>query len=105
MTTDDLLTELDCRGVELFLDGDHLRFRAPSGALSPDLRAAIAERRPAIIEALRPTPTATDRHLEPCGGCDPGDWRDDLPAAGRIRTTCRRCGRFIGYRPAELVGQ
>jgi len=105
VTTAELLAELNCRRVELFLDGDRLRFRAPPGVLNSELRAAITDRRPAILAALHPTAATADQHLEPCGGCDPGDWRDDPPEGGRIRTTCRRCGRFIGYRPTELVGQ
>lgn len=32
-------------------------------------------------------------------GCDPRDWREDM-ADGCVRTSCSKCGRWIGNRPA-----
>lgn len=38
---------------------------------------------------------------ERCSHADSRTWVDDPPAEGRIRTCCRICGDFIGYRSAE----
>jgi hypothetical protein len=93
----ELMTELGRRGVELYLDGDRLRFRAPSGALGPELRAAVAAQRVAIIDRLRgPGNVAA---VSKCTRCDHRDWVDEPPVGGQIRTHCAKCGRFIGYRP------
>ncbi len=99
MTAADLLHILADCAVELYLDGDQLRFRAPAGALTPELRNEIAAHRPTIIEHLRKGTNTTA--TASCGRCDWRNWRDDPPEDGRIRTTCGKCGRFIGYRPVE----
>jgi len=49
----DLLARLRQQGVELYLEGDKLRLRAPKGALTDELRAALAMRRDEIVEFLR----------------------------------------------------
>jgi hypothetical protein len=100
VTVDALLRCLVDRAAVLYLDGDRLRYWAPAGALTPDLRREIADQRPAIIEHLQPV-TATDAVGNRCANCDQRNWVDAPPEGGRIRTTCGKCGRFIGYRPAE----
>jgi hypothetical protein len=100
MNVDVLLRNLADRDVELYLDSDCLRYRAPAGALTSELRGHIAEQRLAIIEHLRTGTTVTAAQRR-CTNCDRRDWRDDPPQDGRIRTTCGKCGRFIGYRRVE----
>jgi hypothetical protein len=92
---DDLLRCLADRAVELYLDNDRLRYRAPEGSLTAKLRGDIAAHRLAIIERLR-TAAAGPRQ---CGNCDRQNWVDNPPEDGCVRTTCGKCGRFIGYRP------
>ena len=100
MTVDQLLGSLAQDKVALFLDGDHLRYRAPEGSLTPDMRAAIGEHRMEIIECLQ-----ADRNIgggaRKCITCDRQYWVDEPPKNGRIRTTCSKCGQFIGYRPVN----
>jgi hypothetical protein len=45
----DLLQRLHDAGVELKVDGDRLRYRAPAGALTPELRAALEEWKPDLV--------------------------------------------------------
>lgn len=98
MNVGNLLRMLADCAVELCLDGDRLRYRAPQGALTANLRGEIAAHRLAIIEHLQ-----RGNHDRPgagrCVNCDWRSWQDDPPKDGRIRTTCGKCGQFIGYRP------
>ena len=100
MTTDQLLADLEQRKIKLSVDGGRLRYQAPVGVLTPQLREAIAARRDAILDRLR------RKHQEPavswggkCPLCDRRSWIDQPPIGGRIRTICGKRGRFIGYRP------
>jgi len=49
----DLLAELSRQGVRVWVDGEHLRIRAPKGVLTPTLRAHLAERKATLIARLR----------------------------------------------------
>ena len=53
MTVDDLFVLLDGAGVRLSLEGDRLRFRAARGALTPQLREALAGKKAEVIATLR----------------------------------------------------
>jgi hypothetical protein len=97
VTVDHLLRCLADRDVELYLDDDRLRFRAREGALTSELRTAIGVHREEIIERVRGQGALTIAS-GPCVKCDNRDWRDSPAQDGRIRTTCKKCGRFIGYR-------
>lgn len=101
MTIDDLLQTLSERHVELYVDAGRLRFRAPTGALTDELRSEIASQRTELIAKLTPATKRVDRL---CVRCDRRDWIDAPARDGRIRTTCQVCGRFIGYRKVELLG-
>lgn len=60
----DLLDALDTRGIELWIERDKLRFRAPSGALTPDLREQVAALREDVMAALaeRELPVSEPEH-------------------------------------------
>ncbi|HEV2704610.1 MAG TPA: amino acid adenylation domain-containing protein [Pyrinomonadaceae bacterium] len=53
MTARELLSLLRGRGVSLWLEGESLRYSAPKGAFTSELRAQVAERKAEIIEFLR----------------------------------------------------
>jgi len=94
-----LLARLARDQVQIYLDRDRLRYRAPEGVLTPEMRSVTGRNRMVAIEYLRsvsePAPSLSGK----CATCDRRDWVDHPPEDGRIRTTCGRCGRFIGYRP------
>ena len=52
MTAAALLHTLTARGVVLTAEADRLRFRAPAGTITPELRRQIEAHKTALIEAL-----------------------------------------------------
>jgi hypothetical protein len=94
---DPLIKSLNALGVHLYLDGEQLRYRAPAGAMTEELKQSIQDHRAALTARLR----AEIRAKLKCLHNDPENFVDSPPQAGRIRTTCRVCGAFIGYRPAK----
>ncbi|MFN7984971.1 MAG: amino acid adenylation domain-containing protein [Vicinamibacterales bacterium] len=55
------LEQLSARRVELWFEGQQLRFRAPKGALTTDDRILLRERRSEILDYLRQTAAASQR--------------------------------------------
>ncbi|HEV2378033.1 MAG TPA: MupA/Atu3671 family FMN-dependent luciferase-like monooxygenase [Streptosporangiaceae bacterium] len=53
MSVVELLSQLRQANVTLWADGDHLRFRAPHGALRTDLKEALAAHKAEVLEFLR----------------------------------------------------
>ena len=53
MTLDGLLTELREKKIELWVEGDRLRYRAPDQALTPELLERLRQHKPELINFLR----------------------------------------------------
>lgn len=49
------LSQLRAKGIEVWLDGERLRCKAPSGALTPEIRQQLSEKKPDIIKFLTDT--------------------------------------------------
>jgi len=58
----DHLCDLD---VVVAVDGDRLKIDAPQGAMTPDLRAALAERKATILDYLSRPRWRVDQDAEP----------------------------------------
>src|SRR5713101_1807049 len=54
MTLAELLTMVRAADIQLEVCGDRLVFDAPRGALTPELRATLAEEKPALLALLAP---------------------------------------------------
>jgi hypothetical protein len=59
MTPAELLTLVRAADIRLEARGDRLLFDAPHGALTPELRAALAEQKPALLAWLAPVEFVT----------------------------------------------
>jgi len=49
----ELIAPLEAAGVQLWFEGRQLRFRAPAGAITPELRSQLAANRDHVLAALR----------------------------------------------------
>jgi amino acid adenylation domain-containing protein len=56
-----LLKQLADQGVELWFEGERLRFRAPKGALSAEQRAQLMARKPEVLTQLRANAVAVEK--------------------------------------------
>jgi tubulysin polyketide synthase-like protein len=57
MTTADLLSDLQARGIRLQANGDRLRVEAPTGVLTPKVRETLAARKAELLQLLAPDPS------------------------------------------------
>jgi hypothetical protein len=101
LNIDQLLADLAQNQIQVYLDGDRLRYRAPEGAITDDVRVVIGANRAAIIDWLQGSNPPQPPCQGKCAGCDRRNWKDHPPKDGRILTTCGRCDHFIGYRPTN----
>lgn len=69
MTVLELLENLKKRGVDLAPAGESLRYRAPAGALTPDLRQALAAHKAEVLAHLRGEAVGLPPHV--------GDWPEE----------------------------
>jgi hypothetical protein len=53
LTPLEVVDDLKCRGVELWVEGDRIRFRGPQSAMTKELRDRLAENKAAVIAHLR----------------------------------------------------
>jgi hypothetical protein len=49
----ELVNELAHQGIQLWSDGDQLRFRAPKGVITPELKSRLKAHKPQILDVLR----------------------------------------------------
>ncbi len=63
MTPQELTTALSRRGIQLWVEGERLCFRAPGGALSPELRQALQAQKAGVIDHLKGEETAAEAKL------------------------------------------
>jgi hypothetical protein len=103
MTAKSLISTLAAYGIDLHLEDGVLRFRAPKGVFTAELKEQIVARRTEIISQLRPGGGSGVKSQDAACRCDMAFWIDEPPQDARIRTHCGKCGKFIGYRPENLT--
>jgi hypothetical protein len=117
VTAAQLLNDLRLAGVELTAAGGKLRYRAPSGALSDNLRAAMQARKAERLALLQAGTGESQSTVPPARAAEPGratsgENRAVMPKVGTDQSTptvptsgcCRRDGRSCpipAYWPAR----
>ena len=97
MTPVDLLQEVSRLGIQLELDGDGIRYKAPMGTMTPVLREGLQRYKPKLRHILM-APPADVMSEEPCPVCSSQErwlWLD-----GRL--LCRVCV-ILDLAPLTLV--
>ena len=96
-----LMADLKQRGVELAVDGDRLRWRAPEGVVTADVIETLRSHKPEVIAALaeradapRPQLDAEGLPVAPCpacGGLSFWRWPQSSPYHDPRAWVCLRC--------------
>ena len=84
MTSSEFLSYLRSLDFKLWLEGDNLRYSAPTGVLTPNLREQLAENKNEIVIFLRKAMAAVDSISPPL-----------LPGSTRRRVTALVCATTI----------
>lgn len=72
-TVDELLSELRQRDVQLWLEGERLRYRAAKDSLTPELLTQLKTQKTEIIDFLRQLTTQVSSQIPPIVSCDRND--------------------------------
>ena len=100
MTPRDLLADLRRRGVVLWVDGDRIRYSAPTGVVGPDRLALLREHKAGLIARLA-AEAAADPDAVRVGAAtalfDGEPWPDEATEVARIEAMpglvrCFACG-------------
>ncbi|WP_414752446.1 amino acid adenylation domain-containing protein [Anabaena sp. CCY 9910] len=69
-TLDELLSELRQRNVQLWLEGDRLRYRVAKDSLTPELLTELKSQKAEIIDFLRRITTVASSQIPPIVSCE-----------------------------------
>ncbi|HET8706699.1 MAG TPA: hypothetical protein VFM46_10390, partial [Pseudomonadales bacterium] len=71
MTVVEFIASLAKKDIRLWLEGPNLRFSAPEGALTPDLRAELVARKPEVMAFLANAEKFTQAPIKPADRSKP----------------------------------
>lgn len=97
MTPQETLAELQRRGVLLEPDGEGLRYQAPRGALTPELRQAMLEGKTELLALVTETCVCTPSKVP---------WNGQMPhcLVCGITHRCSACGKYRKCRAKKAGG-
>lgn len=108
MNTETLLTDLTHRGVQVVRDGDRLRYRAPKGVMTPELRDLLTTHKRALLDRLAETSPAADSAPDaPPSDPTDADNRDpqvDVPQQPVVTISGRTFAYVPNWRDEVLTG-
>lgn len=90
MTPQKLLNELSQIGVKLTVVGDKLRYEAPPGVLTPVLKEALRQHKPALVALL-----TRQQAAQPEGVREEPDYRSRVIRLYRARQACLDAGHCL----------